>query len=107
MSLLGTSSNFNANLIGILSAYIPYKDVMISQQTQEIRMVQTENSGLTVVHPVDRIKEVVLLEWDRHRMYIPNDINIYNPEIEKKELEKVSEEKDDTMEVDDKINGGV
>ena len=28
-------------------------------------MIQEENSGLTVVHPVDRIKEVVELEWNR------------------------------------------
>ena len=28
-------------------------------------MIQTENSGLTIVHPVDRIKEVVELEWQR------------------------------------------
>jgi chemotaxis signal transduction protein len=28
-------------------------------------MIQEENSGLTVVHPVDRIKEVVEIEWQR------------------------------------------
>lgn len=28
-------------------------------------MIQEENSGLTIVHPVDRIKEVVELEWIR------------------------------------------
>lgn len=28
-------------------------------------MIQEENSGLTIVHPVDRIKEVVELEWER------------------------------------------
>ena len=52
-------------LIGILSSYLSYKDTLVSQQTGEVRMVQTENSGLTVVHPVDRIKEVVELEWER------------------------------------------
>lgn len=72
LSLMQTPSNPAANLIGILSAYIPYKDVLISQQTQDIRMVQTENSGLTIVHPVDRIKEVVLLDWDKHRQYTGN-----------------------------------
>ena len=29
-------------------------------------MIQEENSGLTIVHPVDRIKEVVELEWQRN-----------------------------------------
>ena len=28
-------------------------------------MIQEENSGLTIVHPVDRIKEVVEIEWQR------------------------------------------
>lgn len=66
-----------ARLLGVLSAYIPYRDVLISQQTQETKMVQTENSGLTVVYPVDRIKEVVLLDWNRHREGIINAFGTY------------------------------
>ena len=66
LSIMGTPSNNSSNLIGILSAYLPYKDVLISQQTGEVQMVQTENSGLTIVHPVDRIKEVVEMEWQRN-----------------------------------------
>ena len=31
-------------------------------------MVQEENSGLTIVHPVDRIKEVVEVEYTRAEM---------------------------------------
>ncbi len=65
ISLDGTPVNNRASLIGILSAYIPYKNILISQQTGEAQMVQTENSGLTVVYPVDRIKEVVELEYKR------------------------------------------
>lgn len=66
-----------ARLLGVLSAYIPYRDALISQQTQEIKMVQTENSGLTIVYPVDRIKEVVLLDWDRHREGAINNSGTY------------------------------
>lgn len=66
LSIMGTPSNNSSNLIGILSAYLPYKDVLVSQQTGDVQMVQTENSGLTVVHPVDRIKEVVEMEWQRN-----------------------------------------
>ena len=65
ISIEGTPSNTNSCLIGILSAYIPYKNILISQQTGEAQMVQTENSGLTIVYPVDRIKEVVELEKQR------------------------------------------
>lgn len=66
-----------AKLLGVLSAYIPYRDILISQQTGETKMVQTENSGLTIVYPVDRIKEVVLLDWNRHREGVINTFNTY------------------------------
>lgn len=66
-----------ARLLGVLSAYIPYRDALVSQQTQEVKMVQTENSGLTIVYPVDRIKEVVLLDWNRHREGVINAFGTY------------------------------
>ena len=69
-----------AKLVGVLSAYIPYRDILISQQTGETKMVQTENSGLTIVYPVDRIKEVVLLDWSRHRERVINTFNTYTVE---------------------------
>lgn len=65
LSITDTPSNSSANLIGILSEYIPYQETLYSRQTGRARMIQEENSGLTVVHPVDRIKEVVELEWKR------------------------------------------
>ena len=65
ISIDGTPANSSANLIGILSAYIPYRETLYSRQTGRDRMIQEENSGLTIVHPVDRIKEVVEIEWQR------------------------------------------
>lgn len=65
ISISNTPFNSSANLIGILSAYIPYRDTLVSQQTGQSVMVREENSGLTIVHPVDRIKEVIELEWCR------------------------------------------
>lgn len=64
-AISGTPKNTTANLIGILSAYIPYRESLYSKQTGRERMIQEENSGLTIVHPVDRIKEVVEIEWER------------------------------------------
>lgn len=64
-SIVNTPANNTSNLIGIVSAYIPYKEALTSLQTGNIRMVQEENTGLTVVHPVDRIREVVDIEWNR------------------------------------------
>ena len=68
VSISGTPKNTKANLIGILSAYIPYQETLYSRQTGRNRMVQEENSGLTIVHPVDRIKEVVEVEYARSEM---------------------------------------
>lgn len=68
ISIDGTPNNTSANLIGILSAYIPYRETLYSGQTGNARMIQEENSGLTVVHPVERIQEVVELEWQRIEM---------------------------------------
>lgn len=68
MSIAGTPSNSTADLIGILSAYIPYRDTLVSSQTSQTVMIREENSGLTIVHPVDRIKEVVELEWQRNEI---------------------------------------
>ena len=65
ISIDGTPANSSSNLIGILSAYIPYRETLYSRQTGRDRMIQEENSGLTIVHPVDRIKEVVEIEWQR------------------------------------------
>ena len=68
MSISGTPNNDRddrANLIGILSAYIPHRETLYSRQTGRDRMIQEENSGLTIVHPVDRIKEAVEIEWNR------------------------------------------
>ena len=68
ISISGTPNNDRANLIGILSAYIPYRETLYSRQTGRDRMIQEENSGLTIVHPVDRIKEVVEIEWSRIKL---------------------------------------
>lgn len=77
ISSVGGVNYMPARLLGVLSAYIPYKDALVSQQTHEIKMVQTENSGLTIVYPVDRIKEVVLLDWNMHREGVINAFGTY------------------------------
>ena len=58
-------TNQKMALLGILRAYIPYREVLVSSQTHLQRSIMEENSGLTIVHPVDRILEVVKLEHER------------------------------------------
>ncbi|HCM41779.1 MAG TPA: hypothetical protein DIS66_00485 [Candidatus Omnitrophica bacterium] len=47
-----------AYLMGVISSYINYRDVAVSQQTQQVRVVFNENSGLAYVVPIDFVKEV-------------------------------------------------
>ena len=59
VSIQGTTAYSKADLIGIVSAYVPYQDVAISTQTKRPRIIFEENSGLAIVVPADRIVEVV------------------------------------------------
>lgn len=61
----GSSHQPKAALLGILHSYIPYTDNLISEQTGNAYSVMKENSGLTNVHPVDYIKQTVLIERQR------------------------------------------
>jgi len=58
-SIQGTPQQPNSYLIGIVRAYIPYRDVAISPQTKEPRIAFEENSGLAEVLPVDFIEETI------------------------------------------------
>ena len=62
---LSDGSSNMAKLLGIVCAYIPYRESLYSRQTERERSVMEENSGLTVVQPVDRIREVVDIERNR------------------------------------------
>lgn len=67
-SLTGTKSFTSTCLIGIISAYIPYCDALISRQTGEIMQTTRENSGLAIAYTVDAIQEVVEIEFNRVKL---------------------------------------
>lgn len=52
----------NSYLIGILHKNILYQDQLISARMGNAQSILSENSGLTMVHPVDFIEEVIKLE---------------------------------------------
>ena len=64
-AVTGSQPQLKAALIGILHSYIPYRDNLISQQTQKVYSIMQENSGLTNVHPVNYIKDVIEIEKQR------------------------------------------
>ena len=63
--LEGTKCYNSTKLIGIISAYLPYKDYLYSQQTGELVQITQENSGIAKVYTVDAIKATVELEVER------------------------------------------
>jgi S1-C subfamily serine protease len=59
-NFLGGTKAFNkSRLIGIIKSYIPYTDTAYSLQTKKPRITFEENSGLSLVEPVDRIIETI------------------------------------------------
>ena len=55
----GDRHRFDApKVIGLVSAYLPYRDVARSEQTGLIRLVSEENSGLAKVVPMDAVIEL-------------------------------------------------
>ncbi len=59
MSIQSTKSNSKAGLIWVIKSYIPYQDIAISQQTNRPRIIFEDNSGLSLVEPVDYIIEAI------------------------------------------------
>ncbi len=59
MAIQGTKNLNQASLIGVVAAYVPYRDVAVSQQTQRPRIIFEENSGLAMVIPADYIEETI------------------------------------------------
>lgn len=70
-SIQGTKANANCSLIGMVSSYLPYTEVAISQQTGRPRMIFEENSGLGQVVPHDVIQEAVKAAVDKIRPLKP------------------------------------
>jgi S1-C subfamily serine protease len=54
-----------SNLIGMVESSINYQDVAYSLQTQKPRLISVENSGLTVIIPIDFILETIDIEYSK------------------------------------------
>ena len=58
-ALQGMTPNRRALLLGMVSGYVPYVDVAVSEQTRNVRVIFEENSGLAEVVPADIIHDTV------------------------------------------------
>jgi S1-C subfamily serine protease len=59
MSIQGTKSQSAAYLIGVVTQSISYRDVAISQQTKQPRVVFEDNSGLASIVPIQYLVELI------------------------------------------------
>ena len=66
--ITNTQSYMKSSLIGMVSSYLPYQEVAISEQTGRPRMIFEENSGLGQVVPIDVIQETLRLALSRGRI---------------------------------------
>jgi trypsin-like peptidase len=64
-AILGTKMQDSAHLIGVVKSYVPYRDIAISPQTGNPRIIFEENSGLTSVIPMDYVNETVAAAQQR------------------------------------------
>lgn len=78
-SITGTEPFKSAHLLGIVTSYVPYKDVAISQQTGNPRVIFEENSGLTLAHPAQYIIETVEAAHSRHKQRIKRNARKVTP----------------------------
>lgn len=65
VAIEGTKSNLHSYLIGMVSAYIPYRNVSVSLQTGRAMLVLEENSGVAEIVPGDAITETVRVAMHR------------------------------------------
>jgi hypothetical protein len=59
VSIEGTKTINRSSLIGIVASYVPYRDIAVSRQTRNVRVVFEENSGLSNVFSVDCIRTTI------------------------------------------------
>jgi hypothetical protein len=62
VSIKGTHYHPDPYLIGVVDAYLPYREPAISLQTQETRIIFEENSGLANILPIDYVNEAIVVD---------------------------------------------
>ena len=66
MAVGGTKTVNQTRLIGVVSSGVTYRDVAISQQTGQPRIIFEEQTGLTRVVPVDSVIEAIGSYLEKH-----------------------------------------
>lgn len=78
-SITGTKAFESSYLLGIVTSYVPYRDIAVSQQTNNPRIIFEENSGLSVAHPTELVTETVAAAHTRHKERIKRNARKVTP----------------------------
>jgi S1-C subfamily serine protease len=62
VSIKGTQYHPDPYLIGVVDAYLPYREPAVSLQTQETRVIFEENSGLANILPIDYVNDAIVVD---------------------------------------------
>lgn len=63
--------------------YIPYRENLINNQTQQVVEIRRENSGIALIHPVEFIRDIV------DKIVKPFNESIFNNKTLAKETFKI------------------
>jgi hypothetical protein len=63
----------------VVASYLPYRDVAVSQQTGQPRIIFEENSGLVNVFPVECVDQAIDA-WEQRQS--PEDLDRQTEEVE-------------------------
>ena len=70
VAITGTKTYRTSSLLGMVSGYVPYQDVAVSNQTKRPRVIFEENTGLALVVPADLVIELA----DRANVHLMNEL---------------------------------
>jgi S1-C subfamily serine protease len=59
VSIEGTNAVSKTYLLGVVSKYVTYEEKAYSEQTDDLRAIFVENSGITEVVPMDYVKQTI------------------------------------------------
>ena len=65
-ALNGTKAHSHAMLIGMVKSYVTFRDVAVSKQTGNERVIFEENSGLALVETIDSIREAIEIQFAQY-----------------------------------------
>lgn len=82
LSINGTKAHTNAVLIGVVKGNINYQETAVSPQTGRPRITFEQNTGLSLVEPVDHILDTIAADESRKRKTLEPVVPAKDPQVQ-------------------------